>query len=222
MPFNSYRVLRRGRSLALAPKKSITIQARRGPSPNVAPVSCRSGADVAASSAGQAPPAVAPVPSAGQADVGAEGAPSGVTEQMAAEVIPLPTSKRTELPLALVAPSMVGATPQVEAPMSQVEVAATVTSQAQPNAAMVVPEEAARSVPPAALAMAPEVGRTDGDMAGGSPGIMVVVERTSGGLPSALMSGAAARPCGVSRCSSGLILKTQRRYSSRSTMLPRA
>ena len=53
---------------------------------------------------------------------------SGVAEHMAAEVIPQPTSERTEPPLALVAPSVVGAVLQAEAPASQVEVATTVTS----------------------------------------------------------------------------------------------
>ena len=45
---------------------------------------------------------------------------------------------------------MVGAAPPVEAPVSQAEVATTVTSLAQPDAAATVPEGAARSVPPAA------------------------------------------------------------------------
>ena len=134
------------------------------------------------------------MPSMGQANAEVEEAPSGVAEQTAAEVIPPPMLERTELPLALVAPSVVGTTPQAEAPASQAEVAMTVTSQAQSYTAAVVPEEAARSVPPAALAMAPEVGRTDGDMARGSPGIVAVVERTSGGSPLALTSGGSHSP----------------------------
>ena len=108
MPFNSCRVLRRGRSLALAPNKSVALQAGWAPSPDVAPVLGRSRAIVVASLAGQAPPVVAPVPSASQADVRAEEASSRVTEHMAVEVIPPPTSERTEPPLALVAPSVVG------------------------------------------------------------------------------------------------------------------
>jgi len=48
--------------LALAPKKSIALQAGWVLSPDVAPVSGRSVADVVASLAGQAPHAVAPVP----------------------------------------------------------------------------------------------------------------------------------------------------------------
>ena len=92
--------------MALAPKKSIALQAERVPSPNVAPILGRSGVDVAASSAGQASPAVAPVPSVGQAGTGAKEAPLGVAEQMTTEVTPPPTLGRTELLSALVAPSM--------------------------------------------------------------------------------------------------------------------
>ena len=40
----------------------------------------------------------------------------------------------------------------------------------------------------------PEASRTEGDMAGGSPGVVVVVERTSGESPSALMSGGSRSP----------------------------
>ena len=116
--------------MVLVPKKSIAIQARKGPS-------------VTASLADQAPPVVAPVPSVGQTDARAEGAPLAVAEQPAMEVIPLPTLGRTELPLVLVAPFVVGAAPLVEAPPTQAEVATTVTSQAQPDIAVVVPEEAA-------------------------------------------------------------------------------
>ena len=116
MPFNSCRVLQRGRSLALAPKKNVALLAERVSSPDVAPVLGRSGADVAASSAGQAPPAVAPVPSVGQAGIRAEEAPSGVTEQTTAEVTPPPMLERTELPLVLVAPSVVGIVPQSRGP----------------------------------------------------------------------------------------------------------
>ena len=82
------------------------------------------------SSAGLAPPVVAPVPSVGQAGARAEEAFLGVTEHMAAEVIPPPTSERTEPPLVLVVPSMVGAALQAKASASQAEVGTTVTSQA--------------------------------------------------------------------------------------------
>ena len=106
--------------MALAPEKSVALQAGGTPSPDVAPISGRSGADVVASSAGLALPAVAPMPSAGQIDAGADGAPLGVAEQTTVEVTPPPTSERTELSPALVAPSVVGAAPQVKAPTSQV------------------------------------------------------------------------------------------------------
>ena len=102
------RWVRWGTSLALAPKKSVAIQARRGPSPDVAPVSGESGAGVVASSTGQASPAVVPVPSVGQVVGKAEGVPSEVDEQPAMEAIPLPTSERAELPAALVVSTTVG------------------------------------------------------------------------------------------------------------------
>ena len=98
-----------------------------------------------------------PVPSVGQMIAEAEGLPSEVTEQPAMEAIPLPTSERTELSLALMVPTAVGVTPLVEAPLTQREVAVTVTSQAQPNIAAVVPEDAARSAPPAAQVVTPLV-----------------------------------------------------------------
>ena len=59
----------------------------------------------------------------------------------------------------------------------------TATSLAQLGAASVVSEGAAQSMPPAAQAAAPEAGRANEDTAGGSSGIMVVVERISGGSP---------------------------------------
>ena len=94
----------------------------------------------------------------------------------------------------LVAPFVVGTTLQAEAPTSQAEVATTMTSLAQLDVATVVFEGAAQSVPPAAQAMAPEVGRTEGNMAGGSPSIVAMVERTSGESPLALMSGGSHSP----------------------------
>ena len=120
--------------------------------------------------------------------------PLGFDEQTTAVATTLPTLVRTGLPPALVAPSAVGAAPQVEAPASQAEVAATAPSQEQPDAATVVSEGAAQSAPPAAQASEPEVGRTKGDTAGGSSGAVAVVERTSGGSPSALMSGGSRSP----------------------------
>ena len=59
---------------------------------------------------------------------------------------------------------------------------------------MVVPEDAARSVPPVAQVTAPDIGRTEGDMAEGSLGVMAVVERTRGGSPLALTSGGSRLP----------------------------
>ena len=50
-------------------------------------------------------------------------------------------------------------------------------------------------MPPAAQTTAPEVGRIEEDTAGGSTGIVVVVERTSGGSPLALMSGGQLLTC---------------------------
>ena len=86
--------------MALVPKKSVAIQARKGPS-------------VTASLAGQAPPVVAPEPSVGQEDTGAQGAPSEVAEQPAMAVIPLPTMGRMGLPTALMALTVVGVTQSV-------------------------------------------------------------------------------------------------------------
>ena len=118
MSFNSCSILRQGYSLALAPKKSIALQAGGTSSLDVFPISSRSRTNVVALLAGQVPPMVAPTPSAGQAGTEAEEAPWGVTEQTIAEVALPPTLERTELPPALVAPPMVGAAPQVEAPVS--------------------------------------------------------------------------------------------------------
>jgi len=53
-----------------------------------------------------------------------------VAEQPVTEVILLPTLGWMELPLVLVVPTMVGATPPIEAPLTQMEGAATMTSQA--------------------------------------------------------------------------------------------
>ena len=150
-----------------------------------------------ASSVGHAPPTVAPVPSAGQAGAKAEGMPSEVAKQPATEVIPLPTSERMELSPALLAPTVVGATPPVEALPMQAEVSMTVTSEAQPDAAMVVPEDTARPMPLTSQVTAPDVGQTEGDTAEGSPGVVAVVERTSGGSPLALTSGGSHSPTWV-------------------------
>jgi len=67
--------------LALAPKKSVALQARQQPLAGAVPVLGESGASATASSAGQALPTVAPVPSAGRADAAAQGASSEVVVQ---------------------------------------------------------------------------------------------------------------------------------------------
>ena len=59
---------------------------------------------------------------------------------------------------------------------------------------MVVSEGAAQSMPLMAQATEPEVGRTEGDMPGGCSGAVVVVEQTSRGSSSALMSGGSYSP----------------------------
>ena len=59
---------------------------------------------------------------------------------------------------------------------------------------MVVLEDVARSVPSAALVMAPDMGRTERNMTKGSPGVVVVVERTGEGSPLALTSGGSRSP----------------------------
>ena len=120
--------------------------------------------------------------------------PSGFAEQMMAEVTTLPTLERMGLPPALVAPSVVGAMPQVEPPMSQVEAAVTAPGQGQPDTAMVASKGAVQSAPPTAQATEPEVGRTEGDTLEGSSGAVAVVERTSRGSSLALMSGGCRSP----------------------------
>jgi len=89
---------------------------------------------------------------------------------------------------------MVDAALQVNPLASQVEVDVTAPSQEQPDTAMAVSEGAAQSVPSAALAAMPEAGWMEEDTDGGSPSIMAVVERTSGGSPLALMSGGSCSP----------------------------
>jgi len=72
-------ISRQWNPLVLVPKKSITLQSRQQSSTGVAPVLGGCGASVIASSDGQTPPMMAPMPSAGHADVGAEEVPSKVT-----------------------------------------------------------------------------------------------------------------------------------------------
>ena len=102
---------------------------------------------------------VTPTPSVGQAGAGVEETPSAFAEQTTAEVTPPPMLERMELPPALVAPSAVGVAPQVEAPASQAEVAATALGQEQPDTATVVFEGAAQSALPAAQATVLKAGR---------------------------------------------------------------
>ena len=107
---NVGRQVRRGTSLALAPKKSVALQARLESSPDIAPVSSESGASVTASSTGQASPVVVPMPSAGQAVGEAEGEPSEIAEHLALEAISLPTLGRSELPATLIVSTTAGMT----------------------------------------------------------------------------------------------------------------
>ena len=74
------------------------------------------------------------------------------------------------------------------------EVAVTAASPAGSDVAMVASEGEAQSVPPAAQAAAPEVGRMEEDTAGGSLGIGAVVERTHRRSSSTLLSGGSRSP----------------------------
>ena len=62
------------------------------------------------------------------------------------------------------------------------------------DVAMVASEGAAQSVPPMAQVAAPEAGQMEEDMAGGSPGVVAVVERISRRSPLALLSGGSRSP----------------------------
>ena len=59
---------------------------------------------------------------------------------------------------------------------------------------MVVPKEAARSAPPVAQVMTPDVGQMEGDAAEGSPNVAVVAERTGRELSLALTSAGSHLP----------------------------
>ena len=115
---------------------------------------------------------------------------AGRTEEDAAGSSPTLTSQ-AQLDAAAVASE--GAAQSVP-PGAQVEVTATATSLAGLDVAMVASEGVAQSAPPAAQAAAPEAGRMEEDTAGGSPGVMAVVERTSRRSPSALLSGGSRSP----------------------------
>jgi len=77
---------------------------------------------------------------------------------------------------------------------AQTEVAATATSPAGSGTAMAASEGAAQSAPPAVLATASEAGRMEENVAGGSPGVVTVVERTHRRSFPALLSGASRSP----------------------------
>ena len=76
----------------------------------------------------------------------------------------------------------------------QAEVTTTMTSTVQLDVATVASEGAAQSATPVAQAAAPEVGRMEEDTAGGTEGIVAVVERTSGRLPLGLVPGGSRSP----------------------------
>ena len=79
-------------------------------------------------------------------------------------------------------------------PEVQAEVTVTTTSPTPLDVATVASEGAAQSAPPAAQATVPEVGQMEEDTTGGSPGIVAVVERSSRGSHSALLSGGILSP----------------------------
>ena len=64
----------------------------------------------------------------------------------------------------------------------------------QPNATMAALEVAARPTPPVAQMTALHMGWAEEDTAEGSPGVVAVVERTSGESPLALMLGGSHLP----------------------------
>ena len=72
--------------------------------------------------------------------------------------------------------------------------AATAMSPTGSDTATMASEGAAQSAPPAVQATASGVGRTEEDTAGGSPGILVVVERTRRRSPLALLSRGTCSP----------------------------
>ena len=94
--------------LALAPKKSVALQARRQLLASAMPILGGSGTSATASSAGQTLPVVMPVPSVGWVDAEAQRAPSGVAEQPTMVAILLLTTRQMGLPTALMAPTVAG------------------------------------------------------------------------------------------------------------------
>ena len=105
-------------------------------------------------------------------------------------VIPLLMVGRMGLLTALVAPTAAGATQLVMTPPTQVEVAAAVIDGSQPGTIAAALEAPARPVPSAAQATAPGAGRTEGDAAKGSLGVVVLGEgSTSAPLTSSVVGG---------------------------------
>ena len=120
--------------------------------------------------------------------------PSKVAEELVMEAVPLPTTGRSELPTSLMAPTPAGATQPDEAPLRQAEVVVAVIGGPQPNTTVVEPEAVVQPAPPAAQMTVLDMGRTEGDTAKGSSGVVVVVERTNEGLPLALALGGSHSP----------------------------
>ena len=72
--------------------------------------------------------------------------------------------------------------------------AAAVTGETQSDATAEVPKGAARSAPPVVLVTVPDMGRTEEDVAEGSPNIAAVAEWTNGESSLALTSGGSHLP----------------------------
>lgn len=79
-------------------------------------------------------------------------------------------------------------------PETQAVVLTSATGPTGLDVAMVAPEEATQSTPPAAQAAVPEVGPMEEDMAGGSSSIVTVVRRTRRELSLALLLGGSRSP----------------------------
>ena len=144
------RWVRRGTSIALAPKKTIALQARWGPPQDVTPTLSKSRAGVIASLAILVLPVVVLVPSAGQAIGKAKEVPSEVAAQPVTKVMPPPTSGRAELSVAPVASTMVGTTQLDEIPPMEGEVMVAMMDGSQPEAMVATSEAAALPMLPVA------------------------------------------------------------------------
>ena len=91
MPFTSCRLLRRGRSLGLAPKKSLALQAGRTVVPDVTPISGRSDSDVVASLADPATPAPSVVAEQAASSMAGAAPPAGSPVSSADVVVTAPS-----------------------------------------------------------------------------------------------------------------------------------